>query len=78
MTQTNRDLQIVNNRLDSFELQMTDYWTPSDFERNTELDRDYKKMVAEYKALYNAEPLYKACKYHDDVIELRNRLRKEV
>ena len=36
------------------------------------------KMVAEYKALYNTEPLYKACKYHDAVIELRNRLRKEV
>lgn len=69
------NLNIVELNLRSFFLAMNDHWTSEDYDLDKKLSDDIRKAKAVYKATYGEEPMYEYCKNHDDVIDLKKKLK---
>lgn len=76
--QLQMDLDIVKKELQSFSLAMCDRWNNNDYDYNRRLNKELKELYDNYQQTYHTEPLYKSCRYHDDVIALRDRLTQEL
>ena len=72
------NLNIIELHLDKFYLAMDDHWSTEDYILDRDLSNKIKIYTNEYIAKYNEEPLVEKCKYHEDIVELKKRLEKDL
>jgi hypothetical protein len=76
ITRNEMALQMLDNRLEEFELRMKDNWTPQDYDRHDELQAEYRRMAREFVELFGGKfEEYEQCEYIDDVYALREKMR---
>ena len=76
MTRNEMALQMLDNRIEEFELRMKDNWTPRDYDRHNELEAEYRRMAKEFVEAFGGQfEEYEQCGYINDVYELRAKMR---
>ena len=72
------DLQIITANLNAFNLLMKDYLTAKDKADIVAYDMEAARLAEAYRLTYHAEPKYYGTRTHEDLMELKEQLEREV
>ena len=76
--QITMDLEIVEIELRRFYLLMEDHWGLAEFKLDNTLKEKDKELTNKYVETYKTRPQLEECRYHNDVVELKKKLEKEL